>query len=84
MTSCTLFPRAVGYRPRRELVELVESGRIKPGRAIDLGSGTASNVIYLAQHGFDALGVDFSPAAVENGRRMAQTAASRPSLCSTT
>jgi cyclopropane fatty-acyl-phospholipid synthase-like methyltransferase len=58
--------------PRRELVELVESGRIRPGRAIDLGSGTASNAIYLAQHGFDVLGVDFSQAAVENGRRMAQ------------
>jgi cyclopropane fatty-acyl-phospholipid synthase-like methyltransferase len=60
--------------PRRELVDLVESGRIKPGRAIDLGSGTASNVIYLAQHGFDVLGVDYAPAAVEKGRRMAQQA----------
>jgi len=59
--------------PRRELVELVESGRIKPGRAIDLGSGTASNVIWLAQHGFDALGIDFSAPAVEKGRRLAQT-----------
>ena len=40
---------------REELVNLVENGRIKPCRTIDLGSGTASNCIFLAQHGFDAL-----------------------------
>jgi SAM-dependent methyltransferase len=60
--------------PREELVSLVESGRIKPGRAIDLGSGTASNVIYLAQHGFDVTGVDYSPAAIEMGRARAREA----------
>jgi SAM-dependent methyltransferase len=49
---------------RKELVELVDSGRIKPCRAIDLGSGTASNAIFLAQHGFDVTGTDYSPAAI--------------------
>jgi SAM-dependent methyltransferase len=58
--------------PREELVSLVESGRVKPGRAIDLGSGTASNVIYLAQHGFEVTGVDYSPAAIEMGRARAR------------
>ncbi len=53
--------------PREGLVNLVESGRAKPCRAIDLGSGTASNVVYLAQHGFDVTGVDYSPAAIEMG-----------------
>jgi SAM-dependent methyltransferase len=52
----------------------VESERVKPCRAIDLGSGTASNVIYLAQHGFDVTGVDFSPAAIEMGRARAREA----------
>jgi hypothetical protein len=33
---------------RRELMELVESGRIRPGRAIDLGCGAGTNAIYLA------------------------------------
>lgn len=66
------IPYDVG--PRAELVSLVESGRIQPGRAIDLGSGTASNVIYLAQHGFDVTGVDFSPAAIEMGRARAREA----------
>lgn len=60
--------------PREGLVSLVESGRVKPCRAIDLGSGTASNVIYLAQHGFDVTGVDYSPAAIEMGRVRAREA----------
>lgn len=60
--------------PRKELVELVTSGRLKPGRAIDLGSGTASNCIFLAQHGFDVTGVDFAEAAVELGRKRAREA----------
>lgn len=60
--------------PRKELVELVESGRIKPGRAIDLGSGTASNCIFLAQRGFEVTGVDFAAGAVELGRKRASEA----------
>jgi ubiquinone/menaquinone biosynthesis C-methylase UbiE len=78
------FLYSVGYRyfrapwdgggPRAELVELVESGRIKPCRAIDLGSGTAWNVIFMAQHGFEATGVDFAPGAIELGRSRAQDA----------
>lgn len=60
--------------PRKELVELVEGGRIPPGRAIDLGSGTASNCIWLAQRGFDVTGVDYAAAAIAKGRRMARDA----------
>jgi cyclopropane fatty-acyl-phospholipid synthase-like methyltransferase len=60
--------------PREGLVNLVESGRAKPCRAIDLGSGTASNVICLAQHGFDVTGMDNSPAAIEMGRVRAREA----------
>jgi cyclopropane fatty-acyl-phospholipid synthase-like methyltransferase len=73
----------IGYRyfrmpwdigARQELVELVESQRIKPCRAIDLGSGTASNVIFMAQHGFDVIGVDYAASAVELGRKRAKQA----------
>jgi SAM-dependent methyltransferase len=60
--------------PRKELVELVESGRLKPCRAIDLGSGTASNCIFLARHGFEVTGVDYAAAAIELGRRRAAEA----------
>src|SRR3990172_6255363 len=63
--------------PRKELVELVEAGRIKPCKAIDLGSGTASNVVFLAGRGFDVTGVDFAAAAVELGRKRAAAAGVR-------
>ncbi len=52
-----------------EIVQLVEGGRIKPGRAIDLGCGTGTNVIYLAQHGFEPVGVDGSARAIERARK---------------
>jgi len=60
--------------PREELVELVESGRLEPGRVIDLGSGTASNCVYLAQHGFDVTGVDYADSAIDLGVQRAQEA----------
>jgi SAM-dependent methyltransferase len=73
----------VGYRffrmpweggPRAELIALVESGRIQPCRAIDLGCGTGSNAIYLAQRGFDVMGVDYASAAIAKARRRAADA----------
>ncbi|MFQ6015858.1 MAG: class I SAM-dependent methyltransferase, partial [Anaerolineae bacterium] len=42
--------------------------------AIDLGCGTGTNVIYLAQHGFQAVGVDISSQAVAKARSKAQQA----------
>jgi SAM-dependent methyltransferase len=74
MYRYSFVPIPYDIGPREELVSLVESGRVKPCRAIDLGSGTASNVIYLAQYGFDVTGVDFSPAAIEMGRLRAREA----------
>jgi len=60
--------------PREELVHLVESGRFGRGtgsRAIDLGCGSGANVVFLAEHGFDATGVDFSPVALAKARAAA-------------
>jgi SAM-dependent methyltransferase len=55
--------------PRDELVELVTAGRLttrSPGAlAIDLGCGSGANVAFLAEHGFDVTGVDFSPVALK-------------------
>jgi SAM-dependent methyltransferase len=58
---------------REELVHLVRSGRLTPdthppGRAIDLGCGSGSNTIFLADHGFDVTGVDFSPVALQKAK----------------
>lgn len=60
--------------PREELVTLVECGRIKPCRAIDLGCGTASNCVFLAQKGFEVTGVDFAQTAIELGHKRAAEA----------
>jgi len=57
-----------------ELIELVEGGELPPGRAIDLGCGSGTNVLYLASHGFDVVGVDFAPVAITKARRKAARA----------
>lgn len=60
--------------PREELVDVVEDGLVEPGRTIYLGSGTAKNPIFMAERGFDVVGVDFSPEAIHLGRRRAAAA----------
>ncbi len=42
-----------------------------PGRALDLGCGTGTNVITLAEHGWHAEGIDYVPRAVRAARRKA-------------
>jgi SAM-dependent methyltransferase len=39
------------------------------GRALDLGCGTGTNSIYLTQHGWETVGVDFSPVAIEQAQQ---------------
>ncbi|MFQ5943664.1 MAG: class I SAM-dependent methyltransferase [Anaerolineales bacterium] len=56
---------------REELVALVDGGRIKPCRAIDLGCGTGANAIYLAQKGFETTGVDLAEAAIDKAKARA-------------
>jgi SAM-dependent methyltransferase len=52
-----------------EVVELIEGpSALAPGRALDLGCGTGTNVRYLAEHGWEATGVEAVPAAVERAR----------------
>ena len=43
-----------------------------PGRALDLGCGTGTNVIALAEHGWQATGIDFVPRAIRVARRKAR------------
>jgi len=43
-----------------------------PGRALDLGCGTGTNVITLAKHGWQAEGIDYVARAVRAARRKAK------------
>ncbi len=45
-----------------------------PARAIDLGCGSGTNVITLAQHGWQVSGVDFAPRAIHIARRKIEQA----------
>lgn len=66
---------AVGVRP--ELLALLAGWHVDPDRyprAVDLGCGTGANVVFLAERGFDAVGVDFSPVAIAKARRRADEA----------
>jgi SAM-dependent methyltransferase len=54
------------------LVEALESRLVAPGRTLEVGCGTGTNAIFLAQHGFDVLGIDISEVAVEKARAKAQ------------
>jgi SAM-dependent methyltransferase len=62
-----------------ELVEAIEGPQALPsGHALDLGCGTGTNSLYLAQHGWHVTGVDFAAPAIEQARRKADTASKLP------
>lgn len=58
------LPWDTGY-PEPLLVEFVTAGGVTPAPTLEVGAGTGTNAIWLAQRGFDVLGVDVSPLAVE-------------------
>jgi len=47
---------------------------LPPGSALDVGCGTGDSSIYLAQHGWQVTGVDFTPKALEKARDKASAA----------
>ena len=51
------------------LVALVEGAQaVRPARALDLGCGTGTHALYLAQHGWAVTGIDFSGVAIRDAR----------------
>lgn len=55
-----------------ELLDFIHSR--EPGRALDLGCGTGTNVITLAQQGWQVVGVDFISRPIQIARKKAQQA----------
>jgi SAM-dependent methyltransferase len=50
-----------------ELLDFIQ--KHKPGRAIDIGCGTGTNVITLARTGWQVTGVDFAPRAIQRAKQ---------------
>lgn len=50
-----------------ELLDFIKNN--KPGKAFDIGCGTGTNVVTLAQHGWQVTGIDFAPRAISIARR---------------
>jgi len=60
-------------QPQPAVVELERSGAFR-GRVLDIGCGAGEHTILLTRLGYDVLGVDAAPTAVEVARRNAETA----------
>ncbi|HUO34995.1 MAG TPA: methyltransferase domain-containing protein, partial [Candidatus Acidoferrum sp.] len=51
--------------PEPLLVEFITAGRVRPTQTLEIGAGTGTNALWLAERGFDVLGIDVAPLAVE-------------------
>ena len=61
-------------RPSAELQRVLSRNTIRPCRALDLGCGTGTNSVWLAQQGFEVTGIDVAPLAVERAAESAHAA----------
>jgi len=64
------------------LVAFVSGSGVVPGPALEVGCGTGTNALWLAQRGFDVLGVDVSPLAIDQARARLSTPAPAPAPAS--
>jgi cyclopropane fatty-acyl-phospholipid synthase-like methyltransferase len=61
-----------------ELIHFIDHN--PPGRALDLGCGTGTNIITLVQHGWQATGIDFAQRAIRIAEQKAKQAGVTASL----
>lgn len=61
-----------------ELIEFIEGHQ--PGRAIDIGCGTGTNVITLTKAGWQVTGMDFAPRAIKLAKQKIKKVGIRASL----
>lgn len=64
-------------RPSSELQRVFNENKIQPCRTLELGCGTGSNSVWLAQQGFEVIGVDVAPLAVERAEKRTQAAGAK-------
>ena len=58
-------------RPDSHLISVVRQKGIRKGRALEVGCGTGTNAIWLAQEGFAVTAIDVSPTALAQARAKA-------------
>ncbi|NEU05040.1 methyltransferase domain-containing protein [Clostridium senegalense] len=51
--------------PDENLISYFDSGILNKGKALDIGCGNGRNSLYLAQNGWDVIGIDFSNTTIE-------------------
>src|SRR6478672_4431048 len=61
-------------RASSELQRVFSHNTIQPGRALELGCGTGTNSVWLAQQGLEVTRVDVAPLAVERANERARGA----------
>lgn len=71
-------PWDTGISPK-ELLHFLETN--PPGRALDLGCGTGTNAISIAQYGWEVVGVDLSSLAIWRARRKSLKAGTDITFC---
>jgi SAM-dependent methyltransferase len=54
--------------PDPHLAQVVRDGVVGRGRALEIGSGTGTNAVWLAGHGLEVVGVDIAARAIEMAR----------------
>ena len=65
--SYLLRPRWDTGIPAPEIVRFIQDK--PPGYAIDIGCGTGTNLLYLAQHKWAITGIDFVPLAIQKAHK---------------
>jgi len=58
--------------PPNALIDLVERGKVRPCKTIDLGCGVGNYAIYLSSIGFDVTGIDISSTAIKIAQKNAK------------
>jgi SAM-dependent methyltransferase len=60
--------------PSAELVRVIKEYQIPAERALEIGCGTGTNSVWLAEQGFDVTGLDLAPLAIQRAQERAKSA----------
>lgn len=67
--------------PDTQMQRAFAQRQLAPCRMLELGCGTGTNAVWLAQQGFDVTAFDISPLAIEKAKARAQAAGVKINFC---